>query len=252
MDFIEYKDPIVLYKDDEPCTKYGIKIYKSNILSAPSRNLEFVEIQGRDGALTVDHGFNDFTLILECALVNEHEDIENIAELARRAKKYLLQGSNCKLQTNEDMDFYLVGTYSSEVDIEEAIENFGLFQARFRCKPYRFSDKSYTIEITEQNTIINNQEYKSKPCIIVLGTGDITVNINSQELVLKALEGRIEVNSDTMNAQGINSLGEIINLNHKMYSDFPILEEGENKISWSLGEDATLTKIIIEYRLAVI
>lgn len=252
MDFIEYKDPIVLYKDDDPCTKYGIKIYKSNILSAPSRNLEFVEIQGRDGALTVDHGFNDFTLILECALVNEHEDIENIAELARRAKKYLLQGSNCKLQTSEDMDFYLVGTYSSEVDIEEAIENFGLFQARFRCKPYRFSDKSYTIDITEQNTVINNQEYKSKPCIIVLGTGDITVNINSQELVLKALEGRIEVNSDTMNAQGINSLGEIINLNHKMYSDFPILEEGENKISWSLGEDATLTKIIIEYRLAVI
>ena len=252
MDFMEYSDPIVLYKDDESCLDYGIKIYKSNILSAPSRSLEFVDVQGRDGALTVDNGFEDFTLTLECALVNEHEEVESMAELARRAKKFLFNGTNCKLQTSEDMDFYLIGTYSSYVDIEEAIENFGLFQAQFRCKPYRFSNKSYTVEVTEQNTVIRNSEYKTRPRIKVVGTGDITININSQELVLKDLEGQIEVDCDLMNATTVNSLGNIVNANQKMYSDFPVLEEGENDISWTLGTGATLEQIIIEFRLAVI
>lgn len=252
MDFMEYSDPIILYKDDKSCLDYGIKVYKSNILSAPSRKLDFVDVQGRDGALTIDNGFEDFILTLECALVNEYEEVESMAELARRAKKYLLNGTNCKLQTSEDMDFYLLGTYSSNIDIEEAIENFGLFQAQFRCKPYRFSNKSYTIEVTEQNTVIRNSEYKTRPHIKVVGTGDITVNINSQELVLKDLEGQIEVDCDLMNATTINSLGNTVNANQKMYSDFPILEEGDNTISWTLGTDATLEKIIIEYRLAVI
>lgn len=252
MDFIEYSDPIVLYKDDKPCTDYGIKVCKSNILSAPSRSLEFVDVQGRDGALTIDNGFEDFTLTLECALVNEHEEVESMAELARHAKKYLLSGTNCKLQTSEDMNFYLLGTYSSNIDIEEAIENFGLFQAQFRCKPYRFSNKSYTIEVTEQNTVIRIRDYKTRPRIKVTGTGDITININSQKLILKALEGQIEVDCDLMNATTVNSLGNTVNANQKMYSDFPVLEEGENKITWTLGTDASLTKIVFDYRLAVI
>lgn len=252
MEFMEYREPIILYKDDIPCTKVGIKVYKSNILSAPSRNLEFVEVQGRNGALTIDNGFNDFTLNLECALVNEHEEVESMAQLARRAKKYLLDGTNCKLQTNEDMDFYLLGTYSSDIDIEEAIENFGLFQAQFRCKPYRLSNKSRTVEITTQNTIVKNTEYKTKPVIDVYGTGDITISINAQEVILKDLEGYIQLDCDLMNATTVNSLNKTVNANHKMYSDFPILEEGDNGVSWILGTEATFTKIIIKYRLAVI
>ena len=252
MEFIEYAEPIVLFKDDVPCTDVGIKVYKSNILSAPSRKLESIDVEGRNGTLTLDYGYDDFILELECALVNENEDVENMAQLARRAKKYLLSGSNCKLQTNEDMDFYLLGTYSSSVDIEEAIENFGIFQAQFRCKPFRFSARSNIIEITEQNTIINNTEYECGPVISILGTGDITVKINNQELVLKDLEGNIVVNCDEMNATAVNSLDDIVNANHKMYSDFPVLEEGANNISWILGEDATLDKITIDYRLVVL
>ena len=54
MEFMEYRDPIILYLDDRSSTDYGIKVYESNILSAPSKKLEFIEIEGRDGTLTVD------------------------------------------------------------------------------------------------------------------------------------------------------------------------------------------------------
>lgn len=251
MEFREYINPIILYKDDIPSTDYGIKIYSSNILSSPSKNIEFIDIEGRkNGSLSIDKGYEDFTLILECALVSEMD--ESMSDLARRAKKYLLSGTNCKLYTSEDTEFYLIGTYSSDIDIEEAIENFGLFQAQFRCKPYRFSNDETSIEITEQNTVINNQYYETSPVIDIDGSGDITLKINSQELILKNIEDSITIDCNKMNAEKVSSLGTLVNQNQKMYSDFPVLEEGENIISWTLGTDATLTKLIISFRQAVI
>nr|WP_302967155.1 hypothetical protein [uncultured Romboutsia sp.] len=254
MEFMEYRDPIVLYLDDKPSTDYGIKLYESNILSAPSKKLEFIDIEGRDGALTIDNGYEDFILKLSCVLVNEHDEVECTPALARRAKKFLLDGVNRKIQLSEDMDYYLLGTYNSDIDIEEAIENFGLFQAQFRCKPYRFSNKNKTVEITTKNTVIKNDEYKTKPVIDVYATGDITLNINNQEVILKALEGHIQLDCDLMNATTVNLLGKTVNANQKMYSDFPILEEGNNNITWTLGDgdEASFTKIIIKYRLVVI
>ncbi len=252
MEFMEYRNPIVLYLDDKPSTDYGIKVYESNVLSAPSKKLEFIEIEGRDGALTVDNGYEDFILKLSCVLVNEHDEIETTPALARRAKKFLLNGTNRKIQLSEDKDYYLLGTYNSDIDIEEAIENFGLFQAQFRCKPYRITNSEKTVEITIKNTIVKNTEYKTKPVIEVYATGDITININNQEIILKDLEGNIKIDCEKMNATTVNLLGKTVNANQKMYSDFPILEEGNNNITWSLGSGASFTKIIIKYRLAVI
>lgn len=252
MEFVEYRDPIILYLDDKPSTDYGIKIYESNILSAPSKKLEFVEIEGRGGALTVDNGYEDFILKLSCVLINEHGEIEATPALARRAKKFLLDGVNRKIQLSEDMDYYLLGTYNSDIDIEEAIENFGLFQAQFRCKPYRLSNNIKIAEIINQETIVKNVEYKTKPVIEVYATGDITININNQEVILKDLEGNITLDCDKMNATTVNSLEKTVNANQKMYSDFPVLEEGDNNITWTLGNESSFTKMIIRYRLVVI
>lgn len=247
MEFREFQEPIILYKDNIASTDYGIRIYASNILSAPSKKIEFVDIEGkRNGSLTIDKGYEDFTLTLECVLVPEEG--EEMAELARRAKKYLLSGSNCKLYTSEDADFYLIGTYSSAIDIEEAIENFGLFQAQFRCKPYRFSNNETKVEITTQNTIINNQYYETSPIIKVAGNGDITIKINSQELILQDIETDITIDCDKMNAEKVGSNGQLINQNHKMFSDFPVIEEGENIITWS----GSVSSITISFRTAVI
>lgn len=247
MEFREFQEPIILYKDNIASTDYGIRIYASNILSAPSKRLEFVDVEGRrNGSLTIDKGYEDFTLTLECVLVPEAD--EEMVDLVRRAKRYLLSGNNCKLYTNEDPNFYLIGTYSSSIDIEEAIENFGLFQAQFRCKPYRLSNQESNIVVKAQNTVINNQNYETSPIIKVIGSGDITIKINSQELILKDVEESITIDCEKMNAEKINSLGKLTNQNHKMYSNFPVIEEGENIITWS----GSVSSITISFRQAVI
>ena len=71
----------------------------------------------------------------------------------------------------------------------------------------------------------------SNPLIKVIGSGDVTININNQKLILKGLEDEIEVDCEIMNAyKKVNN--DIVLLNNKMYSGFPVLEEGNNNISW--------------------
>ena len=72
-----------------------------------------------------------------------------------------------------------------------------------------------------------NEGLASNPYIKVVGSGDITININNQKLVLKGVEGYIEVDTELYNCFKDNE-----NQNNKMYSDFPIFEEGINNISW--------------------
>ena len=87
----------------------------------------------------------------------------------------------------------------------------------------------------------------SNPLIKVVGSGDVTININNQELVLKGLEDEIEVDCDVMNAyKKVND--NIVLLNNKMYSDFPILEAGENQISF----EGNVSKIEITPRWVVL
>ena len=74
----------------------------------------------------------------------------------------------------------------------------------------------------------------------IYGSGDIAININSQTLILKGINSYIEVDSKIKNCfKNVN--GVITNCNNQMYSTFPILEVGENNISWA----GAVTKIEI-------
>ena len=87
----------------------------------------------------------------------------------------------------------------------------------------------------------------SNPLIKVVGSGDVIVSINNQELILKGLEDEIEVDCEFMNAyKKINE--DVILLNNKMYSDFPILESGKNQISF----EGNVSKIEITPRWVVL
>ena len=101
------------------------------------------------------------------------------------------------------------------------------FKIIFLCNPLKKQTNSDNPIILTTNTTLYNENITSKPYIKVVGSGDITININNQKLILKGVEGYIEVDTELYNCFKGN-----VNQNNKMYSDFPILEEGKNDISW--------------------
>jgi phage-related protein len=108
------------------------------------------------------------------------------------------------------------------------VENFGECLIVFSCKPLKkeiFGDGK--IILTQSGTLYN-EGLASNPYIKVVGSGDIAININNQKLILKGVEDYVEVDTELYNCFKGN-----VNQNNKMYSDFPVLEEGKNEISFT-------------------
>lgn len=211
-------------------TDFSILITKTNQLSSPERNIDVVEVDGKNGALLMDKGnYKPFELKLECSIDSENININQIASQI----KIWLQGdfSYKKLILSDDEEYYYEAVVINKLDIEEVIKELGEFQVIFLCKPLKKVVGGENKIILKSNKIIYNNYMCSNPYIKVIGNGDTTISINNQELVLKGVEDEIEIDSEIMNAYKTAN-GEVILQNHKMYSEFPILEEGKNNISW--------------------
>ena len=66
-------------------TDFNIVITKTNQLSGPERNIEVIDVDGRDGSLLIDKGnYKSFELEIECSI--DASD-ENIHYIARNIKK---------------------------------------------------------------------------------------------------------------------------------------------------------------------
>lgn len=116
------------------------------------------------------------------------------------------------------------------------------FTVNFTIYPYLFLfEGNNIITLNAPENIFNvRATCKSKPCLNIYGNGDITININSQSLILKNVNNNIIVDSFIGDCYKILN-NDLVHLNNKMYSKFPILEAEENNISWS----GNVTKIEI-------
>lgn len=205
---------------------FNIIITKTNQLSSPERNIEVIEVDGRNNPLLIDKGnYKPFNLELECSIDSENK---NIHEVARNIKKWL-QGEFKlkKLIFSDDLDYCYEAVCINKLDIEEVINLLGEFKLTFLCNPLKKQSNPISFTILTKETKLYNEGLVSKPYIKIVGSGDITININNQELVLKDVENYIEVDTELYNCFKDNE-----NQNNKMYSDFPVLEEGINNINW--------------------
>lgn len=108
------------------------------------------------------------------------------------------------------------------------------FTVKFTLYPYCYLNSGdQEIEITEETTISNdNSTCKTEPRLVIYGTGDMTVYIDSRELVLKGItESPTVVDSFEKDSYKLNNSAS--KTNDKMYSKFPYLNSGNNIISFT-------------------
>ena len=227
---------------------FGIKIKKNGInnFSSPQRSYENILVPGRNGELFIDNGnYENFILNIDCCLDARRH---NLNEVSRNIKSWLQSDLKYKkLILSTDDEVYYEAICNNKLDISQVFRNFGESIISFSCKPFKkviYGENK--IVLTSQKNIINNY-MTSNPHIKVVGNGDITININNQNLILKGVEDEIEVDSDIMNCyKTVDSI--ITNQNNKMYSEFPVIEEGRNNISWT----GNVTRLEIIPRWAVL
>lgn len=233
------------------------------IIPSPEKNVNFIEIEGRDGTLTEDIGtYKDIPIPIKFSLV----DRSNIKESCRQIKAWLIgEIIDNKLIFSDDTEYYYkVKGVKIDGNIERTLSVIGRFTAIFTCEPFQFSEDDAT-EIIMGNTITraalsldplqwynftggtvyqNNVAVKAnkngpvtfnnpgtrkyKPVITIYGNGDVTITINDQTVYFTGLSEYVTIDSileDVYKGTLLQS--------DQMQGNFPVLEPGDNSIIWT-------------------
>ena len=231
---------ITYYFDGTSCdieATYHCHVFRIDTDTAPKREIEFVDIAGRSGALAFDRGkyanvemkyravFYDHSITSGGATVNISAD-----EQASKLKNRLLsqRGYQRLIDTDHSGEFYLAVISN---DIEPYIykdRKLVKLEMVFERKPQRYltSGESVTT-LTATGSITNPTDFPSQPLLRVYGDG--VLGIGSQSITISGSDVYTDIDCEMMDAfKGTTNKNYTITLSGYK---FPVLNAGANGIS---------------------
>lgn len=156
---------------------YGIYIGGEGVFNAPKREVEMIEIPGRNGAFALDKGrFENITV--EYTAINHEPDLSTFsANLDAFRNALSAQKGYQRLTDTFHPDEYRMATLRDGLEIEPIEYNTASkFKIKFDCKPQRFlMGGEAPITVENGGTILNPTLFDASPLLEVEGHGDITI-----------------------------------------------------------------------------
>lgn len=168
--------------DGKNSGNYGIYITGSAVYNAPEREVEMIEIPGRNGAFALDKGrFRNIEVTYPAGIYAESQ--EDFAQALSDLRNMLASRKGyCRLTDEYNPEEYRMAVYKSGLDVDPvAFQRAGEFDITFECKPQRFlTSGEEAVSITSGDTITNPTLFEAGPLLEILGGG--TININGAEI----------------------------------------------------------------------
>lgn len=200
---------------------------------------EEISIEGRNGTVTINKGtFPNIEKSFILTTINLDQDINLMIE---KVKKWLFDIKDNKLLYSIENKYNIVKKVIIEEDIKTTFEEFGDFKVKFICEPFYYNLLEKNIIVTQkQTTIYNSGDFTSSPKIIIYGTGDLQITINDTTVQINNVDERVLLDSKLFLCLDKDNNNKSID----MIGNFPLLDKGENIITW-IG---SITKLDIEPR----
>ncbi|MDR2074475.1 MAG: phage tail family protein [Oscillospiraceae bacterium] len=203
----------------------GLIIQELPPITKPKTRTQITEIDGKDGDFTDELGFGSYEKEVKIGLFRDY-DINQIA-------KYFT-GSGQVIFSNEPDKYYNAAIYE-QIDFERLI-TFKEATVKFHCQPYKYLVNEPVTDVTigEQTeiSVINQGLETSKPIMILTGSGIIEISVNGLAQFQYDFGNDTEVTIDSESEDAY--MDTPLNLkNRQMTGQFPILNPGENIISWT-------------------
>lgn len=220
-------------------TKNNIDVHSSDIgsivtkpvVSRATRVINHILVIGRNGTLTEDTKAYNNTEI-NFRLMNYKANIIDNEVIG------LLDGQGGELQLSWMRGKYKVKAVNSFTISEEVPGAFNI-DISFICEPFRYLEEE-VITITEKGTnIFTDGNYGADHITTIYGSGDISLLINDEQIVLKDVVDYITIDTARLICYKGNTP-----TNNKMIGEFIKLKAYVNTISW-IG---TVNKVEIKYR----
>lgn len=160
---------------------FGVYITGSAVYNAPEREIEAIEIPGRNGAYMLDRGrFHNVTVTYPAGMFAR--DGEDFADGIRRLRNALASRRGyCKLIDEYNPLEYRMAVYRGGLEVEPAAINgdnkAAQFEIQFDCKPQRFRiDGEQPVKVVDGGVIDNPTLFEARPLLQVYGYGEIGIN----------------------------------------------------------------------------
>lgn len=197
----------------------GIK--KLPLIFKAEKDINLIEIEGRDGFLTQDNGsYRSVVKTVEC-IIKDLTQIDFICSW--------LSGPGDVIFSNEPDKVYKA-TIKNQIEFDQLVSthDYHDFIIQFECQPHKYSLDNSIITLTAPRTIFNNGTANALPVIKLYGTGVLTLTINGNIVNLTNIVSYVTIDSYLMDCYKDTQL-----MNNYMTGDFPILVPGINAISFT-------------------
>ena len=156
----------------------GVYITAESSYDAPERDIEEIEIAGRNGAFLLDKGrWKNIEVTYKAGAFGSNQ-----TEFASKIKNFRnLMASRIgykRLTDTYNPNEFRLGTFKDAFEVKpESANRHGEFDLVFNCKPQRYLTSGETeITVSSGQTITNPTPYPCQPMIETYGYGELTVN----------------------------------------------------------------------------
>lgn len=199
-------------------TQFGVYIDTSMMFNKPAKDVEVINIPGRDGALVVDYGtFQNVIITVPCFI---HGDFET---KFTALINYLgsIRGYTTIRFTNDWDHYRKAAPIMAQTPTVRRVNEDGWFDLSFNCKPFRYRRDGERVVRFNADTIYltNPTRFDAFPLLSVSGYGNITINGTEVEIAQHP-SGIIYIDCERMTVYG--GLGA-----HYEPADYVTLPSGE-------------------------
>lgn len=172
--------------DDIDSRDYGIYITGSAVFNSPERDVEMIEIPGRNGSYALDNGrFNNIEVTYPAGLFGGSE--ADFAAGIRAFRNALASRIGYKrLEDDYNPTEYRMAVYKNGLDVTPAQLKAGEFEITFDCQPQRFLTSGETATaVASGGTITNPTLFDAKPLLSFKATSTGSITIGGKTIGIK-------------------------------------------------------------------
>lgn len=172
---------------------YGVYITQEAAYNAPERDVDVVEIAGRNGAYILDKGrFRNITVSYKCGIaLDDEQSFESAIRtfrnaLASKAGKYV------RLEDEYNPNEYRQAAFLGGIEVDMADRRAGEFTVSFDAMPQRWLKSGETaVTVASGGTLNNPTLFDASPLLEVYGYGEIEIGNGSIVVADDVLVGNV-------------------------------------------------------------
>lgn len=198
---------------------FGVYISGSAVHDSPERDIELIEIPGRNGAFALDKGrFKNIIVSYPASIGTSHE-ADFSRQVASMRNAFASKVGYKRLEDDYNDEEYRMGIYRGGLEVDPvAMQKAGTFNIDFECKPQRFLKiGDIPTPLASGDTITNPTLFEAHPLIQFNSSGaDGSISLGTQNITIKsAYVGEIPLNlSASSTSVSSWNAGENVSINN--------------------------------------